>query len=98
MAKPQKIADLLAQLAARHGFARVRAQNDFEQAWRDVAGDLANRSRVGALRRGVLEVTVSHSALVQELSIHKSRLLSGMAERLPGQEFRDLKLRVGAIV
>jgi len=98
MARPQKLADILAQVTARHGFARVRTQTDFEQAWRDVAGDLANRSRVGAHRRGVLEITVSHSALVQELLFQKSRLLTGMAERLPGQEFRDLKLRVGAIV
>ncbi|MBL9123043.1 MAG: DUF721 domain-containing protein [Planctomycetaceae bacterium] len=97
MARPQKLADILAQVTARHGFARVRSQTNYEQAWREVAGELANRSRVGALRRGVLEITVSHSALVQELSFQKARLLAGLAARLPEQEIRDLKLRVGAI-
>lgn len=97
MSRPQKLADVLAQLTARHGFARVRSQTSYDDAWREVAGDLANRSRVGALRRGVLEITVSHSTLVQEMLFHKSRLLEGLAERLPGQEIKDLKFRVGTV-
>lgn len=97
MAAPQKLADILAQVTARRGFARVRSQNDLDQAWRDVAGDLAKRSRVGGMRRGVLEITVSHSTLVQEMSFHKARLLTGLAERLPEQEISDLRFRVGVV-
>jgi predicted nucleic acid-binding Zn ribbon protein len=97
VARPQKLGDVLAQLTARHGFARVRSQVMYDDAWRDVAGDLANRSRVGALRRGVLEITVSHSTLVQEMLFQKPRLLEGLASRLPGQEIKDLKFRVGAV-
>lgn len=98
MARPQKLADILAQVTARHGFARVSSQTNYDQAWREVAGELAKRSRVGALQRGVLQITVSHSTLMQEMLFHKPRLLAGLADRLPGQEIRDIKFRVGAIV
>jgi hypothetical protein len=97
VAKPHKLADVLAQLTARHGFARVRSQVDYDAAWRSVAGDLARRSCVGGVRRGVLEITVSHSTLVQEMSFQKARLLAGLAEQLPGQEIKDLKFRVGTV-
>jgi predicted nucleic acid-binding Zn ribbon protein len=97
LAQPQKLADLLAQLTARHGFARVQSQSNYDQAWREVAGKLAERSRVGALRRGVLEITVSHSTVVQEMSFQKARLLAGLAELLPDQQIKDLKFRVGTV-
>ncbi|MHB8898454.1 MAG: DUF721 domain-containing protein [Thermoguttaceae bacterium] len=99
MAKgPEPIREILAQLMARQGFARVRSAQAFEQAWRKAAGDtLCQFTRPGAVRRGKLEVTVANSTLVQELSFQKTHLLKTLAELLPDEKIEDLRFRVGPI-
>lgn len=95
---PQRIADILSELMARRGYARVRAAEAYEEAWRDVAGTLlAKYTRVGSLRRGALEVTVANSTLLQELTFQKADLVKRLGERLPEEGIRDLRFRVGAI-
>ena len=98
MPRPKPIADVLAELLARRGYARVQSAAVCADAWRTAAGDtLAPFTRAGAVRRGVLEVIVGNSALVQEMSFQKKRLLSRLAELLPEEKIRDLKFRVGPL-
>jgi predicted nucleic acid-binding Zn ribbon protein len=99
MAKgPQRIGDILPQLMAQKGFARVHSAAQFAAAWSEAAGELAARySRVGALRRGTLEIIVANSALVQEFVFQKSGILETLNRLLPEQGIRDLRFRVGAI-
>jgi predicted nucleic acid-binding Zn ribbon protein len=95
---PQRMADVLSELMARRGFARIRAAEAYEQAWRDVAGSLlAKYTRVGTLRRGALEITVANSTLLQELTFQKADLVRRLVERLPEEGIRDLRFRLGAI-
>ena len=95
---PQKIADVLAQLMARRGFARTRAAANCEAAWREAAGELAARfTRVGQVRRGKLEITVANSTLVQELNFQKRNILRTLTRLLPEDQIRDLRIRVGPI-
>lgn len=99
MAKgPELIGNVLAQLTARRGFAGVRTAATCERAWREAAGEVAARySRVGAIRRGTLEVTVANSTLLQELSFRKPTLLGTLANLLPDEKIKDLRFRVGPI-
>jgi predicted nucleic acid-binding Zn ribbon protein len=99
MAKgPEPISDILAQLMARRGFARVRSAEAFDAAWRKAAGEMLSQfTRPGAVRRGKLEVTVANSTLVQELSFQKTHLLKTLAELLPDEKIEDLRFRVGAV-
>lgn len=95
---PQPIATALADLMARTGFARVQGAAALEAAWREAAGPWAERfTRVGALRRGKLEVVVSNSTFVQELSFQKPALLTALRQALPEEEIRDLRFRVGPL-
>lgn len=95
---PQRVADILSELMARRGFARIRAAEAYEQAWRETAGTLlAQYSRVGNLRRGALEITVANSTLLQELTFQKADLLKRLTERLPDEGIRDLRFRLGSI-
>ena len=95
---PQKIADVLAQLMARRGFARTHAAANCEAAWREAAGELAARfTRVGQVRRGKLEVTVANSTVVQELNFQKRAILQTLTRLLPENQIRDLRFRVGPI-
>ena len=95
---PQAIGDVLVQLMARRGFAGVRRAATCEEAWRQAAGELAaGYSRVGAVRRGTLEVLVANSTLLQELTFQKQTLLETLGELLPDEKIRDVRFRLGAI-
>ncbi|HVU88325.1 MAG TPA: DUF721 domain-containing protein [Pirellulales bacterium] len=94
--RPQKISDVLADLMAQRGYARDRSSADLAEAWQEAAGELiARHSRVGLVRQGRLEVTVAHSALVQELTFQKAAILTQLRERLPHEHIADLRFRVG---
>ena len=94
--QPQKIADVLANLMARRGYGRVQSASTFAEAWTAaVGGQLAAASRPGNIRRGTLEVTVRNSAVMQELSFRKERLLSELTRLLPDQRIAALRFRVG---
>jgi predicted nucleic acid-binding Zn ribbon protein len=98
MATPQRISNILAELMARRGFARVQSTEAYEEAWRHAAGALAAQySQVGALKRGTLEVVVANSALVQELTFQKAALVQKLASLLPNEKIRDLRFRVGTV-
>ncbi len=94
---PQSIANVLAELMARRGFARTRSAQDLEKAWRDAAGPLSPYTRVGAVRRGKLEIVVANSTLIQELNFQKPTLVAALAQALPDQKIQDLRFRLGAI-
>jgi len=96
--EPQRIGNVLAELMARTGFAGRQAAAACEEAWRDAAGPLvAAYSRPGRVRRGVLEVVVANSALVQELAFEKAHLLEVLQRRLPEQGIRNIRFRVGIL-
>lgn len=98
MAKgPEPISEILAELMARRGFARVQSGAALETAWKQVAGEMAPYTRAGSVRRGKLEVTVSHSALVQELTFRKAALVAELKKLLPDEKIGDLRFRVGAV-
>jgi predicted nucleic acid-binding Zn ribbon protein len=95
---PQSIGTVLADLMARTGYARVQSTASLEAAWREAAGAVAERfTRVGALRRGKLEVVVANSTFVQELSFQKTALLGALRRALPDEQIRDLRFRVGPL-
>ena len=66
---PQSIGRIVAQLMARTGYDREQGSEALATAWRQaVPEQLAGYSRPGLVRRGVLEVFVTHSAIVQEFA------------------------------
>ncbi len=96
--KPKKIGDVLAQLITARGYGRVQSIENLAAAWQAAAGDaLARFSRPGQLKRGVLEITVTNSTIVQELTFQKQQILTTLQTQLPDAKIRDLRLRVGAI-
>jgi predicted nucleic acid-binding Zn ribbon protein len=96
--RPKAMADVLAELMARRGYARQQASADYSAAWREAAGELiANHTRVGAVRRGALEVIVANSVLLQELTFQKPSILSQLGRLLPQERIGNLKFRVGPI-
>ncbi|MGA2253390.1 MAG: DUF721 domain-containing protein [Thermoguttaceae bacterium] len=98
MPGPERIADILTQLMARRGFARVQGAEAYQSAWNEASGPLgAQYSRVGQLKRGTLEVVVTNSALIQEFNFQKSAILSTLNRLLPDHNIKNLRFRLGAI-
>ena len=95
---PQPIAETLSQLLSRRGYAAVEAADEREAAWPAAVGpQMAQYSRMGMVRRGVLEIIVANSAGLQELSLQKKSLLARIVAALPDQKIRDLRFRIGAV-
>ena len=95
---PKVIGDVLSELMARRGYARVQSGATYDAAWREAAGPLAAKyTRVGLLRRGSLEVVVANSTLIQELGFQKHALLKSLAALLPNEGIENLRFRVGNV-
>jgi len=80
---------------ARTGYGREQAAGGLAAAWDRVApAALRGASQPGLVRRGVLEVFVTHSALVQEFGFHKASVLARLTELLPGAGITDIRCRL----
>jgi predicted nucleic acid-binding Zn ribbon protein len=96
--QPETIGNILSELMARRGLARIQSTEVLETAWRQAAGPLAAQyTRVGSIRRGVLEVIVANSTLVQELGYQKSGILAALQQLLPDQGIKCLRFSAGNI-
>lgn len=92
---PQPIGQIVNDLMARTGFAQVQSAGNMEKIWREAVGEAASRyTRPGRVRRGVLEVAVANSTIVQELVFQKAELLSSIRRLLPDTPVRDLRFQV----
>lgn len=94
---PERVGEILSRLFAARGWGRKQERLRFEQAWATAAGpDHALHSKIGALRRGVLEILVDNAPLLQEMThYHKRRLLQSLREQLPNVTITDLRFRAG---
>jgi hypothetical protein len=80
---------------ARTGYDRQQGTDALASAWQEAApAALRGASQPGLVRRGVLEVFVSHSALVQELGFHKRHVLERLAHLLPDSGIIDIRCRL----
>lgn len=96
---PRPLSDALGELFAARGFSRLRARKELEDAWNSAVGEPACRqTRLGEVRRGVLNVTVGHSALLEELvSFRKPALLAALRGAVSGTVVHDIRFRIGPL-
>lgn len=96
---PSPLSDILTELFTSRGYGRLQAANELEEAWNVAVGEPKSRqTRVGSLKRGVLNVTVAHPILLEELAgFHKSTLLAALRRALPDAAIHDIRFRVGPV-
>src|SRR5262245_11661597 len=92
-ARPEKLGEILSRLFAARGWGRRHERLRMEEAWAEIVGQrTSGHTRVGVLRRGVLEVVVDSSVLLQELAhFQKRQLLEQLRARLTGLTINDLR-------
>lgn len=92
---PKKIGDILGAVLAKYGCTQTTAQLELETAWQKVADERTRKhTRIGSLRRGVLEILVDNSALLGELeSFHKESLLEQLRKIIRHERVTSLRFR-----
>jgi predicted nucleic acid-binding Zn ribbon protein len=95
-AKPMR--DVLSQLLAKKGYAQVQTAASCGAAWREAVGEkVAADTRPGNVRRGILEVLVRNSSVLQGLAFEKTKIVKTLTKLVPEFQIRDVRFRVGTI-
>lgn len=97
-AEPVLLGRVLSELVALKGLARVQGSEQLQQAWQTVVGEeIGQGSRVLELSRGVLNVGVSNSALLNEVvGFHKQVLLEKLQTQFAHLKIREIRFRLKA--
>jgi len=97
---PKPLGEILGDLFAARGYGRLRAAGELEEAWASAVGEAgAGQTKLGGVRRGVLNVTVAHPTLLEELaSFRKPALLAALRRDAPSTPIHDIRFRVGPVV
>ena len=97
---PRSLSDILGELFTVRGYGRLWSRQELEDAWNRAVGEpYCRQTQLGEVRRGVLNVTVAHSALLEELvSFRKAELLGMLRSGAPATAIHDIRFRVGEIV
>lgn len=93
---PGTLGAALSQLIALKGLAHERGDAQLEKTWAEVAGErITGRTVVMGMHRGVLQIAVASSAMLNELAaFHKGRLVAELQAREPRLKLRDIKFRL----
>ena len=96
---PRALSEILGELFTARGYGRFFVRQELEDAWKAAVGEPECRqTQLGEVRRGVLNVTVSHPALLEELAaFRKPALLAALRSGAPGTTIHDIRFRVGTV-
>ena len=96
---PRPLSEILGELFTVRGYGRLRARQELEDAWNAAVGEpYCRQTQLGEVRRGVLNVTVAHSTLLEELAaFRKPALLAALRSGAPATTIHDIRFRVGAV-
>ena len=94
----QKLADILASVLQKRGYAKPLVTTGVQGAWVRVAGErLATRSRVATFRDGILTIEVDSAAQRYELEAFRGpELLVGLQRDEDIPKVRKIVFRVGS--
>jgi hypothetical protein len=96
---PRELSEILGELFTVRGYGQLRALSELEEAWNTAVGEPhCHQTRLGEIRRGVVNVTVAHPTLLEELSaFRKPELLAALRACTPGATIHDIRFRVGPV-
>jgi predicted nucleic acid-binding Zn ribbon protein len=96
---PRALSTILAELFTRKGYSRIRIAREVESIWNEAVGEPGCwQTQVGEVRHGVLDVTVAHPTLLEELkAFQKPALLSALRKHTSLMAIRDIRFRVGRV-
>ncbi|QDU24942.1 hypothetical protein ETAA8_00030 [Anatilimnocola aggregata] len=102
VAAAKKMGDVVGQLLVKRGYANVQQAASLDAVWNQAVGErFSSQTKAGQVKRGVLEVFVGNSAILQELTFVKAKLVKSLAQAAATsqmqEKIRDIKFRVGPV-
>lgn len=96
MSDPTPLSAAISELIQKKGLARVQGNAQLVGVWNSVAGErISSRTKVLGLKRGVLEVGVDNSALMNELaSFHRAALLHKFQKEHSEHRISDIRFKL----
>ena len=96
--EPQSIGKVLAQVVIKNRYACNDSNAALTEAWKKIVGQpFGDRSQPTGIKRGKFEVTVAHSAIVQELSFDQTRIVRELQKAFPETKITGVRYRVGTL-
>jgi len=94
-----RLRSALDRFVVRTGLSTQISTSELERVWETVLGPAkAGMTSVGAVRRGVLQVTVGNSGLLEELELfRKAEILKRIRSSPVGSKVRDIRFRIGRV-
>ena len=101
--KPKPMQSVMTNLMAKRGYAATDSANQLRTAWNEAVGEVFSQfSRPIGLRRGVLEVLVANSTMMQEINFNRTQFLADVQkaiqkDKTSSARITGLKLKIGRI-
>ncbi|MEO8268913.1 MAG: DUF721 domain-containing protein [Aureliella sp.] len=93
VAKP--IGSVVRRLLASSGYAETQGVAQLLEQWQQAVGpELAKLSRPGNVARGILQIHVANSAVMQEVHFRKKQILTALQKVGSTSMITELKIRV----
>ncbi len=94
--KPKPLKDFLPQVMREMGVRPANKLDQVREAWKHVAGALAERARVAMLKNGVLTLAVESASLRYEIeAVRQPQFLPKLQALLPTRAVTKLKCVIG---
>lgn len=93
IAKP--IGSVIRRLLASTGYAETQGAAQLLEQWQQAVGpELAKLSRPGNVARGILQVHVANSSVMQEVHFRKKQILAKLQKAGATSKITKLKIRI----
>ena len=90
--RPKSISSILDRLIVERGYSNEQSTLLLEEQWKIAVGDeFSTQSRVGKIKRGVLQVLVSNMIARSELEYGKQKALRHLQAALPDFKLKDIR-------
>lgn len=94
--RPKAIANVVNKIVVKRGFAETKCSAQLETVWQEVAGkQMAEQTRLGNVRKGVLDVFVKSSSAMQHYSMLKSTLVQNFKNKYPEAGIENIRFKIG---
>jgi predicted nucleic acid-binding Zn ribbon protein len=94
---PIPIGNVIADILTRRGLGRPQATIELEKIWSEVVGSaIAPMTRCGKITRQQLNIVVTNSTIMQELTFRKQEIIQELNKKIPDHSIKDIKFRVGS--
>ena len=96
--QPRGIKNIVNQVITTRGYANRQGSEQLQTVWNDAIGEpFAPLTQVAGMKRGVLEILVANSTLLQEINFQRPQLLKKIQQQLPEAKITSLRFRIGKI-